>query len=73
MKSIIDGLLYDTEKAECVGTYPDTCDIYRTKNNRIFINTASGEFIVDEKEVKDIIGKYLPNIYIALFGEVEEA
>lgn len=73
MKSIIDGLLYDTEKAEFVGVYPGTCEIYRTKNNRIFIDTVSGGFIVDEKEVKEIIGKYCPDEYIELFGEVEEA
>lgn len=35
MKAIINGLLYDTEKADCIGTYKnkylDTRSVYRTK------------------------------------------
>lgn len=77
MKAIINGLLYDTEKADCVGTYKnryfDTCDVYKTKNNRVFIEKAEGGFIIDENEVKEIIGQYCPDKYIELFGEVEEA
>ena len=77
MKAIINGLLYDTEKAEYLGEYQnkfhEANGVYRTKNNRIFIETATGEFIIDEKEIKEIMGKYCPDKYIELFGEVEEA
>ena len=77
MKAIINGLLYDTEKADCIGTYKnkylDTSGVYRTKNNRVFVYTAEGEFIVEENQVKEIMGKYCPDKYIELFGEVEEA
>lgn len=78
MQAIIDGLLYDTYKAEEIYNFyyshsQDGFTIYKTKNNRIFIETSSCEFITDGERVRDMIGRNCPDKYIELFGEVEEA
>lgn len=78
MKAIINGLLYDTEKAEVV------CEdsigfftVYKTKNNRVFIENKLTEkfstITTDMNKIKEILGSNFPDKYIELFGEVEEA
>ena len=64
MRAIINGLLYDTEKAEIVWKSDSFyLDLYKTKNNRL----------VDENKIKEFFGIRYPDKYIELFGEVEEA
>lgn len=77
MKEIINGKLYDTEKATLV------FDTFITKNGRLLVtsyyitknlnwftcNESVGIQVIDENE----IGRVNPDLYIILFGEVEEA
>lgn len=37
------------------------------------INTKEKVFYMDQIGIRDFIGKHFPDIYIKLFGEVEEA
>lgn len=94
VKAIIDGKLYDTEKAEFISFTEDHRALFVTKKRNYFsCNTLSCNytkyqenktFNVFETTYYDIrpesieyvmsnIGKYEPEKYIELFGEVEEA
>ena len=73
MRAIINGLLYDTEKAEIVWKSDSFyLDLYKTKNNRFFM-MFNRNIIVDENKIKEFFGIRYPDKYIELFGEVEEA
>lgn len=78
MKTIIDGKLYDTEKAKLVYGDGAGYGIYHTAKGAWF----SGEFLtantriikpIPESEVKNIIGRNNTELYVELFGEPEEA
>ena len=82
-RAVIDGLLYDTSKAEKVVTF-DSCiangsffipkDLYMTKNRRFFSVSRLGGYIQTEteEEVKKILSQR-PEKYQEIFGKVEEA
>ncbi len=81
MKRIVDGLLYDTEKAELVSqskTTPFGGQLYRTKKGQYFVY----EKICDIEEIKPLnadetfewLSKHDPDKAIELFAErIEEA
>jgi len=76
MKQIIDGLLYDSEKAECIGEYyyaDGWRSFYKTAKMRYFIEVSYDIFILSESEVMRVLGEADPDKYIELFGPVEEA
>lgn len=74
MQQIIEGRLYDTEKAEEI--YCDAYanrSIYITSKGNYFIRYANGELVTKtQEEVKVFLAKYNVAKYIELFGEVEE-
>ena len=94
-KSIIGGLLYNTETAKEITGYVnyngDGFKIFKTKNGNYFIAKMESAIVVDnmlniisdfaytnikpisEHEYKRLLGRYNPDKYIELFGEVEEA
>ena len=79
MKQIINGKLYDTDSAEYVITAKREqqyelieYDIYKTKNNRYFAYNKVWQEIIDESKLKQSLGKFFVDLYIELFGEVEE-
>lgn len=81
MKAILDGKLYDTEKSEKLCDF-DYHTAYRTKNGTLFTvfthfdeNGKRKEIIdnKDQEKIKGAIGLNCPDIYIKIFGEVEEA
>lgn len=82
-RAVIDGLLYDTSKAEkvvtfysCIanGSFFATKDLYMTKNRRFFSVSCLGGYIQTEteEEVKKILSQR-PEKYQEIFGKVEEA
>ena len=75
MKAIIDGRLYDTEKARKVGTLECVpCEVYKTGNGNLFLlEKFIGITNADQDEIREMIGIQDPDLYISLFGEVEEA
>lgn len=81
--AIIDGLLYDTSKAEKKFTfltgntvknllYCCYTDLYITKSGRYFCEQHGNITPVDEHELKYLL-KYYPEKYQEIFGKVEEA
>lgn len=77
MKQIIDGKLYDTEKATLI--YADN-DLWKPRN---YYQTNKGTYfcwyrrngkldIVDENIIKSILAEHDVDKYIELFGAVEE-
>lgn len=93
-KAIINGKLYDTEKAEFLCPFKDGRILLRTKNGNFFSCVQSAVSVKEEKTdeivetitishhdlreeieeaVKGYIGIYELDLYIELFGEVEEA
>ena len=75
MKAIIDGKMYDTEKAECLGMTSIFHKLYITQNGRFFLVNEDKQKIVsaDHQAIMKRIGEVAPDMYIELFGEVEEA
>lgn len=93
-KTIIDGKLYDTEKANIVSATKDNRILFVTKKGNYF-SCATHDYNYTKAEENEIfyisviaysdirpepieyamtnIGKYAPDKYIELFGEVEEA
>lgn len=56
MKTIINGLLYDTKKAEIVWKSDSFyLDLYKTKNNRFFM-MFNRNIIADENKIKEFFG-----------------
>ncbi len=79
MKKIINGKLYDTEKAESFGSRTQTATLYRRDDLSYFIhftdtNMADDQIqIVTEDEAKEWAVKNLSaEEYLADFGEPEE-
>lgn len=93
-KTIIDGKLYDTEKASIISPTKDNRLLFITQKGNYFScaihnydYTKAGEneiFCISATAYSDIrpepieyamtnIGKYEPEKYIKLFGQVEEA
>ena len=84
MKKIVNGLLYDTEKAEAVSkceTLSDIETLYRTKKGRYFLhrqcpdtNVETIRTITDE-EAFEWLGEHDPDKAIELFPwkKVEDA
>ena len=78
MKQIINGLLYDTDKATLISTIViyggKRRDYYKTDKGNYFCHYAyNGELrVVSESEIKKILAKYDVEAYIHLFGSVKE-
>lgn len=77
MRAIFNNKLYDTEKSENICNFYGH-SVYKTKNGTLFMvyeddATEERMLCLSELEIKDFIGKHFPDIYIELFGEVEEA
>ena len=81
--AIIDGLLYDTSKAEKKFTfltgntvksllYCCYTDLYVTKSGRYFCEQYGSIIPVDERELRYLL-QYYPKKYQEIFGKVEEA
>jgi hypothetical protein len=82
MKKIINGKLYDSDKAQKICTvrspslfgFDVTCDLYRTNNNNWFITSSAGQLLkVSLDEVKKKLASQNVEKYIELFGSVDEA
>lgn len=85
MKQIIDGKLYDTEKAEELLKYSKNVGYpLTTRNDFVLFRTNKGAYfefnastyelnVITDADVKKYLGIYNPDKYIELFGEVEEA
>lgn len=76
MKRIIDGKMYDTDESEIL--YIETSGInkhrmlYRTTNGNYFKFYANGEIVpLSEEQAQEYLGKYDPDKYIEIWGEVE--
>lgn len=74
MKKIINGLLYDTEKATLIFTSTDKRrQYYRTKNGNFFVVYRTGEFAIKrEEDMREFLGENAPDKYIEIFGNVKE-
>ena len=81
--AIIDGLLYDTSKAEKKFTfltgntvksllYCCYTDLYVTKSGRYFCEQYGSIIPVDERELRYLL-QYYPEKYQEIFGKVEDA
>jgi hypothetical protein len=81
MKKIINGKLYDSDKAEKIceawvtGLFMNVKGtLYRTKSKNWFIVSETYELVkLDESTVKRVLGSQNVAQYIKLFGKVEEA
>jgi hypothetical protein len=75
MKKVVNGKLYDTDKSQKLFTDPMTKRIiYRTEKGSYFILYPNKELVPKtEDEIKEYIGLHDADLYIRLFGEVEEA
>lgn len=83
ISAVINGLLYDTSKAEKKFTfltgntvksllYCCYTDLYVTKSGRYFCEQYGNIIPVDERELKYLL-QYYPEKYQEIFGKVEEA
>ena len=75
MQKIIDGLLYDTDKAELL-YYEEKTDrwLYKGENGHYFMYFLNGVISPKSEEfVKDYLGQRDIDKYIELFGEVDDA
>ena len=81
--AVIDGLLYDTSKAEKKFTFLTgntvksllcccSTDLYVTKSGRYFCEQYGNIIPVDERELRYLL-QYYPEKYQEIFGKVEEA
>lgn len=84
MRAILNNKLYDTEKAEFLiglsipqnnfGGDVDELNIYKTKSGNIFAENVTQDCLVSENKLKTILSRPdCVDIYIKIFGEVEEA
>lgn len=76
MKTIYKNKLYDTEKSENICNFYDH-SVYKTQNGTLFMtcgyDTEEKISCTSHTEIRDFIGIHFPDIYIKMFGEVEEA
>lgn len=84
MRAIIKNKLYDTEKAEFLfsvsvpqNDFHDTANefnVYKTAKGNIFAEHKNAECLVGENVLKTVLSRPdCVDIYIRIFGEVEEA
>ena len=84
MKAILNNKLYDTEKAEFIlgisvpqnnfGGDVDKFNIYKTKKGNVFAEHMDEERLLSDNTLKNILSRPdCVDIYIKVFGEVEEA
>lgn len=84
MRAVLNNKLYDTEKAEFLYAVSipqnDFCDavnefnIYKTAKGNIFAEHKNGECLISESTLKSILQRPdCVDIYIKIFGEVEDA
>lgn len=84
MKAILNGKLYDTEKADFVfgisvpqdNFHNDVNEfnIYKTKNGNVFAEHKDKECLISDEMLKSILARPdCVDIYIKIFGGVEEA
>ncbi len=75
MKKIINNLLYDTDVSELI--YHDEIKNrrwYKTPNSNYFVCYGTGEITPKtEESVREFLGQFEVDKYIALFGEPKEA
>lgn len=74
MKKIANGLLYDTDKAEKIMEC-DLYSVYKTANGRLFMthDVLNQITCTDMDLIKTFIGENNADLYIELFGTVQEA
>lgn len=80
MKAIINGLMYDTDKATVLH-HGEGYALYMTAKGAFFIvyrgsgdnDTSSIIEIPPIDQVLEMLGKYQPDKYIYIFGDVEDA
>lgn len=76
MRAIYKNKLYDTEKSENICRFRNH-SVYKTKNGTLFMtcrcDAEEKVSCISQTEIRDFIGEHFPDIYIELFGEVEEA
>lgn len=84
MKAILNGKLYDTEKSDFVfgvsipkDVFHDDANefnVYRTKNGNVFAEQKGAECLISDSMLKTILSRPdCVDIYVEVFGEVEEA
>lgn len=84
MKAILNNKLYDTDNAECIfgieipqNDFHDTANkliVYKTEKGNIFAEHKNAGCLVGENMLKTILSRPdCVDIYIKIFGEVEEA
>lgn len=72
MKAIIDGKLYDTEKASVIAVDGQET-FYKTNNGSYFQVGEYGIIPSDIPTIKKVLGEHDIEAYIKEFGDVEEA
>lgn len=84
MRAILNGKLYDTEKSDFIlgisvpqnnfGGDVSEFNIYKTKNGNVFAEHMDEECLISDSILKTILSRPdCVDIYIKVFGEVEEA
>lgn len=84
MRAILDGKLYDTEKADFIFSISvpqnNFCDdanefnVYKTKKGNVFAEHKGAECLISDSMLKTVLSRPdCVDIYIKAFGEVEEA
>lgn len=84
MRSVENGLLYDTDDAEYIGNYYTLFEdytFYRTKKGRIFCVystiidsiSKSGMFLTNPEHVRDLMFQYLPGQAHLIYGDIKKA
>lgn len=84
MKAILNGRLYDTDKSDFVfgisipqDNFHDDVNefnVYKTKNGNVFAVHKDAECLINDSMLKTILSRPdCVDIYIKVFGEVEEA
>lgn len=75
MRKVINGKLYDTDKSEVI--YIDQMTkraVCRTEKGSYFILYSNNQIVPKtEDEIKEYIGLHDADLYIELFGMIEEA
>lgn len=74
MKKIVNGLLYDTDKSEKIMD-TDSHSVYQTPNGRLFVthDVLNEISCVNVDSIKEFIGEHNADLYLKLFGNVQEA
>lgn len=75
MRRIINGKMYDTDKATLIYTDPQTKrKYYMTAKGAFFVVYTTGVLEpVSDEYMMQLLGEKDPDKYIEIFGEVEEA